>query len=101
MPELIPCRVCEQEMASSAKQCPHCGHPNPNHQEPLNHLGCVDLTPKLVLLVSRDHSCKFDKPIISTRLYEIKNLHLEVRSGLVVRTDPSPLTCPLSQSHYR
>ena len=41
MPELIPCGVCEQEMASSAKQCPHCGHPNPNHQEPLNHLGCL------------------------------------------------------------
>ena len=41
MPELIPCRVCEQGMASSAKQCPHCGHPNPNHQEPLNHLGCL------------------------------------------------------------
>ena len=30
----------------------------------------------------------------ATKLDKIENLHLEVRSGLVVRTDPSRLTYP-------
>ena len=34
--------------------------------------------------------------IESTQLDKIKNLYVEVRSGFVVRTDPSQLTCPLS-----
>ena len=38
MPELIQCRVCKKEMASSAKNCPHCGDSNPNH---LDHWGCL------------------------------------------------------------
>ena len=39
--ELIECRVCKREMASSAKKCPHCGNPNPDYRESLNHWGCV------------------------------------------------------------
>ena len=47
MPELIQCRVCKKEMASSAKSCPHCGDPNPNH---LDHWGCLGAV--IVVIVS-------------------------------------------------
>ena len=47
MPKLIACSVCSQEISSSAKHCPHCGHPNP---EQLNHWGCLGAV--IVVVVS-------------------------------------------------
>ena len=41
MPELTECRVCKKEMASSAKECPHCGDPNPDYRERPDPWGCV------------------------------------------------------------
>ena len=41
MPELIVCRVCGREVASSAKRCPHCGDPNPNYRQLLNQWGRI------------------------------------------------------------